>query len=207
MSDALAREALCRIGRRLYDRFLVHGSSGNISQRLDDGWLVTPTNSCLGDLDPARLARLDESGQHIAGDPPSKEAFLHTCVYEVRAGVNAVIHTHSSHAVAVSCLERPEGVSLLPPLTAYFVMRVGELANVPYFAPGDRALALAVREAAATHGAMLLANHGPVIAGTSLDQALYALEELEETAKLHLLLRGSAIRPLTQAQVDELEAD
>jgi len=204
MGETQAREALCRMGGLLYRRGLVHGSSGNLSVRLEDGWLVTPTNSSLGDLDPERLARLDADGRHVGGDPPSKEAFLHTGVYAVRADAAAIIHTHSTHSVAVSCLDRPAGAPVLPPLTAYYVMRVGDLALVPYYRPGDERLALAVREMAVRHAAILLANHGPVIAGKSLKDALYALEELEETAKLHLLLHRHPTRPLTPEQVAEI---
>lgn len=199
-----AREILCRMGDLLYRRGLVHGSSGNLSVRLDDGWLVTPTNSSLGLLDPARLSRLDASGRHVGGDPPSKEAFLHTCVYDVRPDAGAIVHTHSTHSVAVSCLDHKPGAPVLPPLTAYYVMRVGDLALVPYYRPGDERLALAVREMAVKHAAVLLANHGPVIAGKTLNDALYALEELEETAKLHFLLHGHQTRPLTPEQVAEL---
>ncbi|HYG89751.1 MAG TPA: 3-oxo-tetronate 4-phosphate decarboxylase [Azospirillum sp.] len=206
MRESEAREALCRTGELLHRRGLVHGATGNLSVRLEDGWLVTPTNSALGDLDPARLSRLDAGGRHVGGDPPSKEAFLHTCVYDVRPDAAAIVHTHSTHCVAISCLDHPPGAPPLPPLTAYYVMRVGDLALVPYYRPGDERLALAVREVAVKHAAVLLANHGPVIAGKSLKDALYALEELEETAKLHVLLHGHPTRPLTPEQVAELNA-
>jgi ribulose-5-phosphate 4-epimerase/fuculose-1-phosphate aldolase len=206
MSDAKARENLCRMGERLYARHLVHGTSGNLSLRLDDGWLITPTNTCLGDLDPARLSRLDRNGHHVGGDKPSKETFLHAGVYEVREGTRAIIHTHSTYSVAVSCLDHQAGEPPIPPLTAYYVMRVGDLELIPYYRPGDERLASAVREAAARHSVVLLANHGPVIAGNGLEEALYSLEELEETAKLHLLLQGHRTRPLTAEQVAELGA-
>lgn len=206
MSDAKSREALCRMGERLYGRHLVHGTSGNLSLRLEDGWLVTPTNACLGFLDPARLARLGPNGRHLAGDKPTKEALLHLSVYDVRQDMSAIIHTHSTHSVAVSCLHREPGAPVIPPLTAYYIMRVGDLEIVPYYRPGDEKLAKAVREAAIRNPAVLLANHGPVIAGHTLDEALYALEELEETAKLHLLLCGHHARPLTSEQVSELRA-
>lgn len=205
-AETKAREALCRMGERLYARGLVHGATGNLSVRLEDGWLVTPTNVSLAELDPARLARLDAEGRHTGGDKPSKEAFLHTCVYDVRPDAGAIIHTHSTHSAAVSCLAHAPGAPVLPPLTAYYVMRVGDLALVPYYRPGDERLALAVREVAVKHAAVLLANHGPVIAGKSLTDALYALEELEETAKLHFLLHGHPTRPLTAEQVAELNA-
>lgn len=204
LGETAAREAICRMGDLLYSRRLVHGSSGNISVRLADGWLMTPTNVCLGFLDPAKLSRLDAEGRHVGGDKPSKEAFLHTSVYGVRSNAAAIIHTHSTHSVAVSCLAHEPGRPVIPPLTAYYVMRVGDLHLVPYYRPGDTALAEAVREAAIRHAAVLLANHGPVIAGETLDTALYALEELEETAKLHLLLDGHRTKPLTREEVAEL---
>lgn len=206
MRESDAREALCRMGDLLYRRGLVHGATGNLSVRLDDGWLMTPTNSALGDLDPARLSRLDAGGRPVSGDPPSKEAFLHICVYDVRPDAAAIVHTHSTHCVAVSCLDHAPGAAPLPPLTAYYVMRVGDLALVPYYRPGDERLALAVSEMAVRHAAVLLANHGPMIAGKSLTDALYALEELEETAKLHFLLHGHPSRPLSVEQVAELNA-
>lgn len=204
MNEAKARDCLCRMGERLYHRGLVHGTAGNLSMRIDDGWLLTPTNTSLGDLDPERLSKLDAQGRLVSGDKPSKEAFLHTSVYAVRSEAEAIIHTHSTHSVAVSCLDHPEGCPVLPPLTAYYVMRVGELALVPYYRPGDASLADAVREAAVKHACVLLANHGPVIAGKGLNEALYALEELEETAKLHLLLQGLKTKPLTEGEVREL---
>ena len=172
--------------------------------RLDDGLLVTPTNSCMGRLDPARIAKLDAEGRHLSGDKPSKEAFLHLAVYQERPEAKAVVHLHSTHSVAVSCIEGLDPNDLLPPITAYYVMRVGKLPLVPYFRPGDMALAEAVRAVAREHRAMMLANHGPVVAGKALDAAVYSAEELEETAKLFLLLRNEKVRLLTQAQLAEL---
>ena len=206
MSDSALRERIVLLGKSLYDRGLTFGSSGNISVRLADGWLMTPTNSCLGRLDPARLAKLDQAGNLVAGDPPTKEDFLHRVMYQERPETAAVVHLHSTHSVAVSCLADVDPDDVLPPITAYYVMRVGRLPLVPYFAPGDRALAEAVRERAGRHHAVLLANHGPVVAGNSLEAAVYATEELEETAKLWLMLRGAAIRPLTPQQVGALRA-
>ena len=182
------------------------GSSGNISVRLDDGWLLTPTNSCLGRLDPALIAKLDSDGNHVSGDPPSKESFLHRAVYEERAGAGAIVHLHSTHSVAVSCLPDVDPRNVLPPLTAYYVMRVGELPLIPYYPPGDKSLARAVRGLAAKHSAVLLANHGPVVAGKTLEAALYATEELEETAKVYLLLQGRNPRCLTPQQVADLQS-
>ncbi|WP_299391037.1 3-oxo-tetronate 4-phosphate decarboxylase [Pelagibius sp.] len=203
--EARLREAICRTGRSLYDRGLTFGSTGNISQRLPDGgWLMTPTNASLGALDPARLSRLDAEGEWLSGDKPTKETFLHIAMYRERSDAAAVVHLHSTHSVAVSCLDGIDPEDVLPPITAYYVMRVGRLPLVPYFPPGDQDLAKAVGKLAGKHHAVLLANHGPVVAGTSLEAALYATEELEETAKLFLLLRGAAVRALTQEQVAEL---
>ena len=204
MSDSRVREDIAAFGQLLTGRGLAHGATGNISVRLDEGLLVTPTNSRLGRLDPARIARLDRDGRHVGGDPPSKEAFLHQCVYEMRPDARAIVHLHSTHSVAISCLAGLNEDDVLPPLTAYYVMRVGWLPLVPYFPPGDTRLAAAVRQVAADHAAVLLANHGPVIAGKSLDAAVGAIEELEVTARLFLLLHGHGIRPLDATQVQEL---
>jgi ribulose-5-phosphate 4-epimerase/fuculose-1-phosphate aldolase len=198
------REEIVRFGRSLFNRGLTAGSSGNISVRLDDGWLLTPTNACLGELDPAELAKLDWDGRHISGAQPSKEAFLHRSMYEEREGAGAIVHLHSTHSAAVSCMGGLDCEDCLPPLTAYFVMKIGKLPLIPYYRPGDPALGDAIRGLARKHCAVLLANHGPVVSGTSLDAAVYATEELEETAKLFLLLRDRPTRPLNDDQIDEL---
>ena len=205
MSDTAIRDEICRVGASLFDRGLTAGSSGNISVRLPDGgWLMTPTNASLGALDPARLARFDAAGRLTGGDAPTKEAFLHFSMYDERTEAGAVVHLHSTHATAVSILRDIDPGDVLPALTAYYIMRVGRLPLVPYFAPGDPDLAHAVRALASRHHAVLLANHGPVVSGTTLANAQYASEELEETAKLFLLLHTHALRPLTPAQVSDL---
>jgi ribulose-5-phosphate 4-epimerase/fuculose-1-phosphate aldolase len=206
MTETEAREAICRLGHSLFARGLTFGSSGNLSVRLDDGWLMTPTNVALDQLDPARLSRLDGELRLLSGDPPTKESVLHRVMYEGRPDAGAVVHLHSTHSVAVSVLADIDPDDVLPPLTAYYVMRVGRLPLVPYFPPGDAALAQAVRPLVDKHHAVLLANHGPVVAGTSLSAAAGAIEELEETAKLHLLLQGHRSRPLTEEQVAALRA-
>ena len=198
------RDAITRLGQSIFERGLTFGSSGNISVRLDDGWLMTPTNVSLGRLDPARITRLDAAGRLLAGDPPTKERFLHIAMYSERASARAVVHLHSTHSVAVSCLADVDPDDVLPPITAYYVMRIGRLPLIPYHPPGDETLAEAVRLRAGRHTAVLLANHGPVVAGTSLDAAAGAIEELEETARLHLLLRDRPVRLLTPEQVAEL---
>src|SRR5207302_7586137 len=172
--------------------------------RIEGGWLMTPTNASLGRLDPARLSKLDDAGRLDGGDPPTKESFLHRVMYEERGDTGAVVHLHSTHSVAVSCLAEIDPADVLPPITAYYVRRVGRLPRVPYLRPGAMALAEAVRGFAGKHHAVLLANHGPVVAGSSLDAAVHAIEELEETARLYLLLRGAKTRFLTPAQVKEL---
>jgi ribulose-5-phosphate 4-epimerase/fuculose-1-phosphate aldolase len=207
LSEAALREQICILGKSLFDRGLTMGSSGNISARLESGdWLVTPTNACLGRLDPARLSRMAPDGRHLDGDPPTKEVPLHSAMFDARPGDGAIVHLHSTHSVAVSMLPDVDPANVLPPLTAYYVMRVGRLALVPYHLPGDPAVADAVRGLAGKHAAVLLANHGPVVAGKSLEAAVYATEELEETAKLHLLTRGLNPRLLTPDQVAEVEA-
>jgi len=206
VSESRLREEIVRAGASLFNRGLTHGSTGNISVSLPDGgWLMTPTGSSLGTLDPARLSKLDAAGKLIDGDKPTKEAFLHTTMYGARPGSGAVVHLHSTHSVAVSCLDGIDHGNCLPPITAYYAMRIGRLPLVPYYPPGDETLANAVGALASKHHAVLLANHGPVVAGTSLSAAQDAIEELEETAKLFLMLRGERVRLLTDAQVAELE--
>jgi ribulose-5-phosphate 4-epimerase/fuculose-1-phosphate aldolase len=198
------RERIVEIGRSLYRRGLSPGSSGNISARLEDGWLLTPTNSCLGELDPGSLSRLDWNGNLVSGAKPSKEYFLHLAMYQKRLQSGAIVHLHSSYAAAVSCLDGLDSASCIPPITPYFVMRVGKLPLIPYFRPGDKALAAQIAKHADKHAAVLLANHGPVVSGNDLDSAMYAIEELEETSKLMLLLHGQKIRTLDNSQIEEL---
>lgn len=201
------REDLVRYGRLLYDRRLAHGSAGNLSARLPDGSiLVTPTNSSLGFLKADRISKVSPEGELLAGDPPSKEAFFHLAVYEQRPAAAAVVHLHSTYSVAVSCLCHEQTDDVLPPLTAYHVMRVGKLPLLKYYRPGDRALAEAVRGAAQHHKAMMLANHGPIVSGKTLDEAVCAYEELEETAKLFFILGDRKTAPLTFEAVAEINS-
>jgi 3-dehydro-4-phosphotetronate decarboxylase len=205
MSEAKMREDICRFGRSLFERGLTPGSSGNISVRLPDGgFLVTPTNASLGFLDPARLSRLDVHAKLVSGDAPTKEIPLHSALYETRSTARAIVHLHSTHSVAVSMLPEIDPKAVLPPLTAYYLMRVGQTALVPYYRPGDAAVAGAIRGLAGRYSSVLLANHGPVVAGDSLEGAVFATEELEETAKLYLLLRGLNPRHLSPQQVADL---
>lgn len=199
------RDRIAAVGRSIFDRGLTFGSTGNISVRLADGtMLMTPTNASLGSLDPERMSKFSAEGVHVAGDKPTKEAFLHQCMYCRRPNAAAVVHLHSTHAVAVSVLDGLDPDDVLPPITAYYVMRVGRLPLVPYFKPGDRRLADAVAAVADQAHAVLLANHGPVVAGGSLEEAQYATEELEETAKLYLMVGHRPIRTLKAEEVAEL---
>jgi ribulose-5-phosphate 4-epimerase/fuculose-1-phosphate aldolase len=201
MTEAALRDDIALLGRSLFERGYSCGSAGNISVRLDDGgMLMTPTNSCLGRLDPARIARLDADGALVAGDKPSKEVFMHQAMYDSRPDARAVVHLHSTYAVAVGL----DPDDLIPPLTPYFVMRVGKLPQVPYFRPGDPAMGPAIAEKARGNHAVMLANHGPVVAGKSLADAVYASEELEEAARLYMMLRGSGPRLLDAGQVADL---
>jgi len=207
MSDSRLREQICVLGQSLFERGLTVGSSGNISARTADGnWLMTPTNACMGRLDPARLSVVDAQGKSLEGDKPTKESFLHLSMYAQRPDAGAVVHLHSTHSVAVSVLADVDREEPIPPITAYYVMKIGRLKLLPYYAPGDMTLANAVREVAAKHHAILLANHGPIVAGKTLESAVYASEELEETAKLFLLLRGNKMNILSADQVAELQA-
>ena len=204
MTEHQLREEIAEFGRSIFERGLTAGSSGNISARVEDGWLLTPTNACLGRLDPARIAKLDWNGKLLSGDPPSKEAPLHLAMYQERAAAGAVVHLHSTYSAAVSCMRGLPAENSIPPLTAYFVMKIGRLPLVAYHRPGDPRLGDAIRGLAGRHCAVLLANHGPVVSGTSLEAAVYAIEELEETAKLFLLLRGQETNPLDDAKTGEL---
>jgi ribulose-5-phosphate 4-epimerase/fuculose-1-phosphate aldolase len=205
MSNAKLREEICRLGRSLFERGLTPGSSGNISIRFDDGgWLVTPTNASLGFLDPARITELDSAGRVASGDAPTKEMPLHTALYESRSRARAVVHLHSTHSVALSMLPEIDPRAVLPPMTPYYLMRAGQTALVPYHRPGDPAVADAIRGLAGRYASVLLANHGPVVAGDTLEAAVFAIEELEETARLYLLVRNLNPRYLSPAQVSDL---
>ncbi|HEY1934832.1 MAG TPA: aldolase [Acetobacteraceae bacterium] len=206
MTETQTRDLLVELAASLFMRGFSVGSAGNISARLDDGgYLITPTNSSLGRLDPARLSRLDADFRHIGGDKPSKEVFMHRAFYRARGDSGAVVHLHSTQATAVACLPDVDRDNPIPPLTPYFVMRVGRrMPIVTYFRPGDPAMEPAIHDAAGDARAVLLANHGPVVSGKTLTDAVYAAEELEEAAKLYLMLRGASPRLLMPAQVDDL---
>jgi ribulose-5-phosphate 4-epimerase/fuculose-1-phosphate aldolase len=204
VNEQRLRDELVKHGRSLFERGYSCGTSGNLSARLEDGMLVTPTSSCLGRLDPERISKVSWDGQLLAGDKASKEAFLHLAWYRSHPVDRAVVHLHSTYSVAISCLANIDPVNVLPPITPYYLMRVGKLPLVPYYPPGDRGLAAEIEKLAPDCHAVLLANHGPVIGSLTLDAAVAAAEELEEAAKLFLLLRREEIRCLTNEQCEDL---
>ncbi len=204
MSEETAlREQICLIARSMFDRGLTGGSTGNISARLSDGrLLVTPTGSSFGMLDPARLSLFDHDNKQLDGDKPTKEMPLHTAFYESRMSrCGAVVHLHSSHSVALSVLPDMDEDDFLPPHTAYSIMRLGKVKLLPFFVPGDPAIGDAIRGLAGKRSAVMLAHHGPVVSGKDMEAAAYAVEELEETAKLALLTRGLNPRLLDDRQI------
>ncbi len=210
-SERELREAITLQGRSLFERRFTHGSTGNLSVRVPDGILITPTGGSLGRLDPDRISKIGFDGTHLSGDQPSKEAFLHLAMYRareksvLRENDSAIVHLHSTYSVAVSCLANMDAENVLPPITAYYRMRVGTCKLVRYFPPGDLDLAVEVERRAASTCSLLLANHGPVISARSIEAAVEAAEELEETAKLFLLLRNESTRYLNNDQCVELQ--
>ncbi|MEO1092792.1 MAG: aldolase [Pseudomonadota bacterium] len=199
------RELLCTLAKSMFDRGLTGGSTGNVSARTPDGGLlVSPTGTSFGRLDPARLSRFDAAGSLVDGDPPTKEMPLHTAFYDTRSAAGAVVHLHSCHAVAWSMMPEVDVDDFLPPLTPYAIMKLGRVKLLPFFRPGDPAMGDAVRGLAGKRSAVMLANHGPVVAAKDVEAACYAIEELEETAKLALLTRGCNPRMLDQTQIRDV---
>ncbi len=206
ITEQQARADLVKWGKSLFERGYTPGSSGNLSVRIEDGFLVTPTNSCLGFLEAARISKLDINGKHLSGDAPTKELPLHLGIFEARPQAKAIVHLHSTHATAISCLADIDPANAIPPITPYVVMRVGRVPVVPYTKPGSPQIVPYIASLAPDHAAMLLANHGPVVAGDSLEAAVFAMEELEETAKLLILTKGLKVRHLDAGQVSDLNA-
>ena len=205
MTETALREEICLLAKSLFDRGLTHGSTGNISARTDDGGLlVSPTGTSFGRLDPARLSRFDAAGNHISGDTPTKEMPLHTAFYDTRSTAGAVVHLHSCHSVAWSLMPDADEDNFLPPLTPYAIMQLGKVKLLPFFLPGAPAMGEAIRGLAGKRSAVMLANHGPVVAGKSVEAACNAIEELEETARLAMLLRGIDARHLSPDQVQQV---
>jgi ribulose-5-phosphate 4-epimerase/fuculose-1-phosphate aldolase len=206
ISENRIREDIVRLSRSLYERGFSVGSAGNISAAVDDGILMTPTNSCLGFLDPGKISKVTRDGRHLSGDRPSKEIFLHKAFYETRPQTGAVVHLHSTYATALSCLTDIDPDDCIPPLTPYVVMRVGQVKLLEYVRPGDERAGDLIRALGGKYAAVLLANHGPVVTGKDISSAVYAAEELEETAKLLVMLRGLPTRMLSDENVAELKS-
>ena len=205
MNDNKLRDLICDLARSMFDRGLTGGSTGNISARTSDGGLfVSPTGTSFGRLDPARLSHFDATGRLIDGDPPTKEMPLHAAFYDTRSTAGAVVHLHSCHAVALSMLPGVDEDNFLPPLTPYAIMQLGKVKLLPFFLPGDPAIGDALSGLAGKRSAVMLANHGPVVAGKSVEAACNAIEELEATARLALLVRGLNARVLTSNQIDKV---
>jgi ribulose-5-phosphate 4-epimerase/fuculose-1-phosphate aldolase len=209
-SETQLRDEICRVGRSLFDRGYVHATAGNISVRLDDGYLITPTDACLGTLDPARLARVDLQGQQSSGDRASKTLALHRRIYATAPDARCVLHTHSTHLVALTLQGVWQPADVLPPITPYYVMKVGHVPLVPYHRPGDPRVADLVAAAIGSRAeagtpirAVLLDRLGPVVWHVSPGEASAVLEELEETARLWVTLKPSPA-PLTVSQLDDL---
>lgn len=199
------REQICLLAKSMFDRGLTGGSTGNISARTaDGGLLVSPTGTSFGRLDPARLSRFDGEGKLISGDPPTKEMPLHTAFYDTRTSTGAVVHLHSCHSVALSMLPEANEDDFLPPLTPYAIMKLGRVKLLPFFLPGDPAMGEAVRGLAGKRCAVMLAHHGPVVAGKDVEAACNAVEELEDTARLAILTRGLNARHLSPEQVRDV---
>lgn len=203
--ESQLREQICLLAKSMFDRGLTGGSTGNISARTEDGGLlVSPTGTSFGRLDPGRLSRFDATGSHIDGDKPTKEMPLHSAFYDTRSSAGAVVHLHSCHSVALSMMPDVDPDNFLPPLTPYGIMKLGKVKLLPFFLPGDPAMGEAVRGLAGKRTAVMLANHGPVVAGRDIEAACNAIEELEDTARLAMMTRGMQPRGLTQGQVQAL---
>lgn len=205
IDEAAVREEMCRWGRSLFERGLTPGSSGNLGARLEDGFLVTPTNASLGSLDPDRLSKLDGEGVLVSGDAPTKEVPLHLGLLRARPQAGGVVHLHSTYATALSCLEDTDPEDTIPAITPYTVMRVGRVPLLPYMPPGSADMGPAVLRRTPDHAAVLLANHGPVVSARTLRDAVFAAEELEEAAHLALITRSLPVRRLSADQIHELQ--
>lgn len=204
-AESRLREQICELARSMFERGLTGGSTGNISTRTEDGGLlVSPTGTSFGRLDPGRLSRFDVAGKLIAGDAPTKEMPLHSAFYDTRSTAGAVVHLHCCHAVALSMMPDADEDNFLPPLTPYAIMKLGKVKLLPFFRPGDAAMGKAVRGLAGKRSAVMLANHGPVVAGKDVEAACNAIEELEDTARLALLTRGLQPRMLNAAQISDI---
>lgn len=204
-TDSRLRDQICTLAKSMFDRGLTGGSTGNISARTSDGGLlVSPTGTSFGRLDPARLSLFDSTGMLISGDQPTKEMPLHSAFYETREATGAVVHLHSCHSVALSLMPDANADNFLPPITPYSVMKLGKVKMLPFFRPGDERLGEALRDLGGARSAVMLANHGPVVAGQTVTAACDAIEELEATARLALLTRGIGVNMLSDYQIKDI---
>lgn len=205
LTEAEAKAKIVQFARSIFERGLTSGASANMSVRIESGWVITPTNTCFGFLAENQLAVIDIQGNLKAGARPSKEFSLHRAMYEKRPKDTCIIHLHSTYATAWSCLINTDSVDCVPTYTPYLTMRLGQIASVPYFAPGAQGLVEAVSQVAANHGGIIMANHGPIVAAESVEDCVYAMEELEESCKLALLLKDHQPRKLTPEQINQLK--
>lgn len=205
-NEKAAREQLVDAARQVASKGLSHGTTGNVSLRFEDRILLTPTGGSLATVEPHELAAIDDQGNVLSPERPTKEAFFHLAVYNSRPEARAIVHTHSLHATAVSCKAGLDERDALPPMTAYYAMKVRALPLVSYYPPGDKALADEVGRIAQDDSVMLLRNHGPVIASSKIDTAVAIAEELEQTARLYLLLAGQELSPLSPEERERLYA-
>ncbi|SHH81073.1 aldolase [Cognatishimia maritima] len=204
-TESHLREQICLLAKSMFDRGLTGGSTGNISARTEDGGLlVSPTGTSFGRLDPGRLSRFDAKGVLVDGDKPTKEMPLHAAFYDTRSTAGAVVHLHACHSVALSMMPDVDADNFLPPLTPYGIMKLGKVKLLPFFLPGDPAMGDAVRGLAGKRSAVMLANHGPVVAGKDVEAACNAIEELEDTARLAMMTRGLQPRGLSDTDVQRL---
>ena len=202
-NEQQAKTEMQRYGRSMFERGLTGGASANISVRTATGFIISPTNSCIGFLELHELSVMDKEGNWLSGEKPSKEFALHKAFYDQRPQDHAVVHLHSTYATALSCLDVPE-TELFPPLTPYLYIRLGHVARVPYFSPGDQELADAVQAVTASTAGVLMENHGPIVSAATLASAMYAIEELEESAKLTIILKNQQCRDIPSQKVNEL---
>lgn len=202
-AEARLREEICEVGASLYQRGYTVGSAGNISARLDDGWLITPTDACLGRLDPAEIAKVGADGQPVSGANPSKTLELHRRIYARNSEASGIVHTHSTHLVALTLASVWQQSDVLPPITPYYVMKVGHVPLIPYHRPGAPQAAEQIAAVADTVRAVLLERLGPVAWERSVSLASYVIEELEETARLWLM-SSPRPNPLNAAEINQL---
>lgn len=204
LTEEIAKEKIVAYAKSIFDRALTSGASANMSVRIAEGWVMTPTNSCFGFLNKDELSVVAHDGTLLKGAPPSKEFRLHKAIYDKRPEDTCVIHLHSTYATALSCLPCNDESNCVPSYTPYLTMRLGPIALVPYFSPGNDDLAEAVGLVADKHPGIIMANHGPIVSATDVEKCVYGIEELEESCKIALLLKDLNANKLANEQIQEL---